>query len=365
MSSRLLARLDAAIAQAADPLEADLLRAERIGLLAREGRLVEARKALQPLHERHAAQPHAASAAAVGFADAMIDYFSDLGGLARTKLQQARALGASAERPTLQALCAAWLAHLDYVHNDGVALARHLALALRLAPADQHSARSRASLVAAMAYHHGGRLDRAQPWYERARQHANAEGDTATLSALIHNMAALRVNGARCAAVQGGAAAEQARFALTGAESSGYFDDRVGGSALPVLQAIVRAQLFVIQDRPREALALYDAHLDAALAQGLVRMECSLRAEVAWCHMKLQQRSEALAEAQRAAAALRPHCDIDDLALAHGRLAQVLAPLGDAAAAQRHAQQAQQLWQRHGAEQAQTVARLDAALQGL
>ena len=39
MNSRLLAKLDAAIAQTADPVEADVLRAERVGLLAREGRV--------------------------------------------------------------------------------------------------------------------------------------------------------------------------------------------------------------------------------------------------------------------------------------------------------------------------------------
>lgn len=365
MSPLLQARLDAAIAQASDPVEADLLRAERVGLFAREGRLDEARRALLALRQRHATAPPQAVAAALGFAEAMTDYFSDLGGAARAKLQQACTQGASAGRPALHALCAAWLAHLDYVHNDVAALAHNLALALHLAPAEHHAARSRASLVAAMAYHHGGRPDRAQLWYDRARQHASAEGDNATISALIHNMAALRANDARCAAVQGGAGADDAKFALGAAESSGYFDDRVGGSVLPVLQAILRAQLFVVQQRPREALALYEAYLDAALRQGLARMECSLRAEIAWCRAKLRQHDAARAQAGAAVAALRPECDIDDRALTHGRLTLVHDELGDAAQSQHHAQQARQLWERHGADRVQIVETLDAALLGL
>ncbi len=103
MKSQLLARLDAAIARAGDPLSADMLRAERVALLAREGRLAEAREALAPLHQRQQIRPDAASAAAIGLADAMIDYYSDLGGQARVKLQQARVLSASAQRPALQA----------------------------------------------------------------------------------------------------------------------------------------------------------------------------------------------------------------------------------------------------------------------
>lgn len=365
MNSRLLACLDAAIAQASDPIEADVLRAERVGLLAREGRLAEARSALAPLHRRHHLRPDAATAAAIGLADAMVDYFSDLGGQARVKLQQARALSVSANRVPLQAVCLAWLAHLDYVHGDMEGVARHAAQALRLAAPDHHSARSRTSLVVAMSYHHAGRLDRAQAWYARARQHATAEGDAATISALMHNMAALRSDHARMAAVFTDGAQQQdvALQALTAAESSGHFDDRVGGTALAVLRPILRAQTLVTQARYAEALVLFEAHFGDALATGLGRLECSLRADVAWCRAQLAQPMLAREQAKAAVAALRPECDIDDVALTHGRLAQVYRLLGDTESAERHARPAQEHWQRHIAEQARIVAVMDAVFE--
>lgn len=365
MPSRLQLRLEASIGQATDPIEADVLSAELAALFAREGRLAEAREMLQALKARHEASPDAATAAAIGFADALADYFSDLDAQARGKLQQARALAASAGRRPLQALCAAWLALLDFVHNDEEALARDLALAFTLAEPGHHAARSRACMAAAMAYHHAGRFDLAQPWYTRARHHATQEGDTATLSALMHNMAALRASQAAQAAVLGPAARDgeaDTLVALIGAQSSGYFDDGIGRTALPVLHGVLRAQMFALQDRPREALAIYHAHLDAALAQGLGRAECSLRADMAWCHARLGQNGLALAQARLALAALRPECDTDDVALTHGRLAAMHALLDDPVQARRHGQQAQAHWQRHAAAQARVLARLDQAL---
>ena len=57
--------------------------------------------------------------------------------------------------------------------------------------------------------------------------------------------------------------------------------------------------------------------------------------------------------------ALRPECDIDDVALTHGRLAQVHELLGEAELAERHARLAQEHWQRHVVEKAQIITVLD------
>lgn len=362
MNSRLLAQIDAALARTTDPREGDMLRAERVGLLAREGRVAEARHALTSLLRRHHSRADAACAAAVLLADAMVDYFSDLSGQARSKLQEARALSLSAGKPALQAVILAWLAHLDYVHSDVDGVTRHASLALGLAAPDHHSARSRANLVVAMSYHYAGRFDRAQPWYALARQHASAEGDAATISALMHNMAALRSDQARLAAVFGDEAQQQevAQQARMATESSGHFDDRVGGTALAVLRPILRAQLLVTQARFAEALVLFEAHFADALATGLGRLECSLRADVAWCRVQLAQPTHAREQARAAAAALRPECEVDDVALTHGRLAQVYRQLGDADDAERHGRLAGASWERHVAEQTRMAGVLDA-----
>ena len=59
MVSRLLSALDTRIARTRDPLQNDCLRAERVTLLARQGRLEEARAELARIRARHTAKPNA------------------------------------------------------------------------------------------------------------------------------------------------------------------------------------------------------------------------------------------------------------------------------------------------------------------
>ena len=67
--SRALARLDAAIAAAAHPIEARCLRAERAGLLARQGQIDPARAAVDELTTQLAWQPSPALRGWLALAD--------------------------------------------------------------------------------------------------------------------------------------------------------------------------------------------------------------------------------------------------------------------------------------------------------
>lgn len=330
--SRALARVEAAIAAAADPHDAACRRAERAALLARHGHLEQARAQLDALPPK----PPPRVAAWIALAEGLVRYFGDLDAGARERVHAAFEGSAATRQASLHALAAAWLAHMDYVQHDTPAMTRHLAQALQLAGPNDHSARSRASLVAALGFHHAGRQDLALPWYRAARQHAVAEGDDATLSALMHNMAWLRGNHAREASIFGGADADAVRQALMGAESSGHFDAGLRTAALQSLVPILRAQILVVLEQFDAALALYGDELPRALHEGLARMEGFFRADVAWCRARLGQREAAQAEAEQAVALLGDGIDIDDRACAHGRLSQVFAALGDADTASRH-----------------------------
>jgi hypothetical protein len=362
MKSRLLSHLDAAIAAASQPVSADCLRAQRAGLLARQGQLAEARAVISTLQGQYAKERHPAVSAWLSLAEGLVSYYSDLNRAARDKMSRAYALSNAARDTRLRALAAAWLAHMDYVELDLDGMARRLGEALQLAEPDHHAAKARACLVAAQAYHFGGRFDAAQPWYAKARQHANAEGDEAMLSAVMHNMAGLLANQSRQTLLCGEHDDAVTRRAMLGIESTGNFDALVGMVSLNALVPLLRAQVSSIQGLWADAVALYEAHFSDGLQQGLDRMRAFLGADLAWCRLQLGQTEQAVKDALAAQAAAANDHDIDDRAAAHSRLAQVFAQLGQAETSARHAAQAAIDWRTHERDQAQAVAVMDKML---
>ncbi|MFY8118625.1 MAG: hypothetical protein ACOVLH_12505 [Roseateles sp.] len=359
ISSRLLQRLDQAIAGASDPILAGSWRVQRAVLLARHGRMAEAREALTALHQLAFQHPHPTLGAWLHYAEGLMSYFSDFGSAAGDKIRRAQAMAQVAGLRQLEALCAAWLAHIAYVQHDVARVAQQAQTCLSLAGEAQHDARSRLAVALGLAYDFAGRPEAAQAWYAAARRHAAAEGDDATQSALIYNMTEVR-----CARQRRESLAHPARPVpelLLGADSVKHYDAAVGGSAMSELTPVLRAQILVVQGDYAQAQALYETHLPQAMALGLARLGSSLLADLAWCRVNLGQREQALRQAQEAEFELDPACDVDDRAATHSRLAQVYGALGDAAAAQRHAALASQEWAEFECQQAQWAAALDAA----
>jgi tetratricopeptide (TPR) repeat protein len=359
--SRLLARLDTAIAKTRNPIDAACLRAERAGFLARHGHFDEARAELDALHAQFDRHPNPAVSAWLCIAEGWHLHFSSLSSAARDKMKRAQALSAAAGLTQLHALSSAWLAHMDYSVNDIESLVRNVSLALRLASPDNHPARARACMVVAVAYDFAERLDRAQPWYARAREHAVADGDETTQSALNYNISAHRVHHAMQAAVFGGDVQDQARYALAGAECAGNFDEWVGTTSLHALLPMQRACIASVQGQHAEALALYEKHLADAQKQGLDRLTSNYLADMAWCRWHLGDRAGASSDARAAADAIDASMHIDDQATAHGRLGQLFKLLGEEEAALHHGARGRDCWAEHRLVQEKVAGLLDAA----
>jgi len=364
MRSRLLARLDAAIARTREPVQLACLRAERAGFLGRHGQVELARGQLQEIQRQFAHHPHVAVSGWIALADGQIEQYTNLGSdTAYDRLKRAYALSAAARLQPLQALSAAWLAHAHYLRNEWERMAALCAEALRLAEPDHHGARWRACLSVAVAYHFAGRLDLAQPWYGATRQHALADGDDVALSATMYNQAGLRADHARQAAAFGGTTGSDAVHAAMGMDSAGNFDAGIGLQSLDWLVPLLRAHLLVLQGRFEEALAMFEQQSGRTHAEWRARLQPCLLADRAWCLLKTGRGAEAREEALAAAQAVdQGACDVDDRALAHVRLAQVWRELGDEARAAQHQEQAEQDHAAYQAQQARMLRVLAEAL---
>lgn len=353
--SRLLARLDADVRRTHHPVDNACLRAERACQLARLGQYDAARDEIAALHAAFDRQAIPAITAWMHLAEGCLTYYTSLSGTARDRMRRAHALSTAAQLPRIQALSAAWLAHMDYVFIDAEGMVQHVGEAVRLASSADLSTISRACMVVGVAYHYAERIDLAQPWYARARECASTEGDEATLSALVCNIAWHHANHAVQAALFGGDSQAHVRHALLGAEATDNIDRWIGITALDSLVPMMRAVVLSVRGEHAESLALYEAHLADARRQGLGRMAANFLADMAWCRWSTGDREGALRDAEAGAAAIDPSMHADDRAVAHARVAQVQRAAGHVDLALQHEGQARDDWRLHQRLQAEIV----------
>ncbi|MEO8278241.1 MAG: hypothetical protein ABI564_01045 [Ideonella sp.] len=353
--SRLLTRLDSDIRKTYDPVDSACLRAERAMQLARLGQFDKAHQEMASLHAGFDRLPTASVSAWICLAEGCIAYFSSLSSAARDKMQRAHAISAAANLTRIRAISAAWLAHMDFAQFDLEATSRHAREALELADPSNLAAISRACLVVGVAYHFANRLDLAQPWFVRSRECASAEGDEATLSAVIYNIAAYRGNHALQNSLFGGDSSEHARQALAGADSTDNLGQWVGITSLDALVPMLRAVIHSVQGEHDKALALYQAHWLDAKRQGLGRLSANYLADMAWCRWNRGDVDGARRDAASAGGNIDPSMHADDRAVAHGRLAQVYRAIGEIDNALQHEGKARESWNVHKRLQARAI----------
>jgi hypothetical protein len=217
--------------------------------------------------------------------------------------------------------------------------------------------------VAAQALQFAGRPEQAQGWFAHAREHAAAEGDEATLTALTHNLAwtqGLQTLQARIMEGRDASASEQtARQAMLGAQAAANLDRWIGTLSLDALLPMLRATVHSARNEHAAALALYRENWLAAQRQGLGRMTAHVLADMAWCAAQCGEPEAAQRAAREAELALDPGMHPDDLATAHQRLGQWHALIGNTGQAQPHFEAARKAWARHSAMQAQVLGLLE------
>jgi tetratricopeptide (TPR) repeat protein len=362
MASRLLAQLAARIATARDPVEAACLRAQRGIYLARQGKYDEAEAIVKSIRDEFGTRPNAEVTAWISLVEALIHFYSQPGPKALDRLRRAHALSHAMNHPVLVPLCAAWLAHIEFNSNRMAPMLQYAVEALRLAKPEHHAALARVSLVIADAFHYAGRFDLAKPWYAAVRQHALAEGDDAMISAMLHNVAALRANQVRLADAFQEPQPDEAKRALQELESTNNYDLGIGTLSFALLIPLVRAQLHMAQGNFLDAIPIYSETLGSSNAGSLKLREACFFAERAWCLLQTGNREAARVDVEAACVRISIQADQDDVAAMHARLAEVLKQLGEHERALDHRQLSKECRRQYSIAQADLLRQLENAL---
>ena len=349
--SRLIERLDAQIAQAEEVFERECLKSRRASALARHGQFAEARFALAGLRSQSQRLRNPVLSAWVAFVDGLIEHCESLAPSARDKFRRAYDLASTAGDAELHSLCASWLAMADFNASDVEATVAHAQEALRVAPPDSHAARARAALVVASAWRVAGDDARAIPWYKVARQHAATEGDVSLVSVLLHNMAAFQAGRISLEGAFDRADLVDAQRVLLEAESTGNYDTGIGNGQLLAEVPLLRAQLMTVLGQYDAAIALFDAQLPRARAEGQVHREARFLADAVFAEVKLGRLDEAVKRLRAITIALPLMTEHDDIAATHARLSAAARALGRDEQADAHMKQAEAALELHRAEQ--------------
>ena len=357
--SRLELRLEAEISAAPSVLEADCKRAELAAYWVRLGRVAEVELTLQDLHHRYRAHPNVAISAWLNLVEGLVGHFGDMDPGARDKILRAHALSSAAGLLPMRALAAAWLAHFDYLEVNVESMAQYVTESFDLSAKENYGAISRASLVVAQAYHLSGNLHIALIWYAKARDSAVSDGDDATISALMHNMAWLRAHELRRRLFLDQDEDLSTKYALLSAHSTANFDSLIGAVSLGSLIPLLKAQILSVSGKEGEALEIYEQYLLPAMGKEMRRLQADLLADMAWCRLKMGQQERARQDAEFAVLIIDPFGHFDDRALAHGRLAQVFNALGDSEANSFHRQLEFEAWAGHSLLQRRIFETLD------
>lgn len=349
VTARIIRRLDEEIEAHRGSVVAGCAMAKKALHLVRLGHQIQANEILDALHRTYDLEPQPSISAWMHLVEGLACIFLGAAGQPDDKLKRSLAIATAVGDAEVGAVAAAWSAHLAYGVYDLDAFRTHLTKAFALASPGNHQALARAKLIAAVALHLSNRYDLARRFYLEVRGHAASEGDDATVSALMHNLACMCVANMRQRTldpniVQPSSLSPMGPNALHGADASANYDDLIGASSLSTWVPILQAQAYALQGDTARALEIYEENIADAKDQGLQRVLGYMKADMAWC--SLRTRGTTSADDIRAAEDSLASADVlvDDRAATRCRLAAIYRELGSPEEASRQEALAASEW---------------------
>jgi len=351
MSQRLLHANRTQIEGATDANERVHRLQDRVVLLARLGRVAEAQEVLQQAQRELPAQARPALALRMEYVAAIRMYFAKRFSDALAAMQDVaeRARHAAGDL-ALVAECESALALFMQREGDVRAAARH-ARAVLANPAATLEARYRALLALGSLHQDAYDYDEASSHYAAAEGIVRQLDDDIAMASCLQRAALTQAAHARQAAALDALPPRALAGAVAALDRSIAFAAALPEGPDTLLDHLLLAEMYVLQRRLDDALALYDRHLPAADGEGFLHEVTVAQADRGHCLVELGRREEGLAQLQTALARVDESTPADIRAIVHSNMAAACAALGRTAEAEQHRVMAGMAWDTHAHEQ--------------
>jgi tetratricopeptide (TPR) repeat protein len=341
------------LARATDPALRLRLLQDRVVLLARVERLADAEAALQ------AADPLLGDAAPCAhlrnrYSRAVLDYFSRQFKKATNALLEV--LDEARDHCPRELVGEIQSALALFTQRDGdVRASAYHARAVLANKAATPESRYRALLALASLHQDAYDYGAAVALYREAEQIAKDRQDAVGRASCLLRMAATRASQARQAAAAGrpdpetiGRVADEITESIAFARSNLALQERN-------LEALLLAEMRMLQGQYAVALELYDMHVPDADGSGRLPEVTAALSDRAYCLLQLGRAEAALAGAQSALARLDDWTPADIRAIVQDNMAAVRASRGERDLAEQHRVLARMAWQAHAHAQREAL----------
>jgi len=351
MSQRALIANQRAVDAARDPLERVRKLQDRVVLLARLGRVQDARELLEQARLQAPANAPAPLLLRFDYAQAIQLYFAKhFADACAAMLDVAERARRTGDDRALVGECESALALFLQRESDVRASARYARAVLANEDATLES-RYRAFLALGSLY------QEAYDYVEAARLYREAEGvvrqldDDIAMASWLHRSAVTQASHARQAAALDELDARTLANAISALKKSIAFASGLEGGPDISLSHLLVAEMLVLQNRHADALALYDQHLPSAEGEGFLHEVTAALADRAQCCIRLGRAEEGYAQLERVLKRVDETTPSDIRAIVHSNLATALRARGRDVEAGQHRQLADMAWQTYAHEQ--------------
>jgi tetratricopeptide (TPR) repeat protein len=353
VSQRLLEANQRNVAAAAHVIERIRLLQDRAVLLARLGRVDEAERTLSDAESQMPADAPGLLKLRFAYVRAIDAYFSKRFADAQDQMYSALREARKSHALSLIAECESALALFMQREGDVRAAVAHARSVLANSDATLE-ARYRASLALASLHQDAHDHETAYRLYRETHDVVKDLDDEIAMASWLQRAALAKAAHARQSAGSGELDKSGVKQAIADLQRCIAYAAQVPDGPTTTLDQLLLAEMYVLQKRYDQALALYDQHLPQCEGDGFLHECTAAMADRANCLLQLGQTDAGYAQAVAALRRLDEAAPADIRAIVHENMAAALEAVKQPAQARQHRTMAQAAWDTHGHEQSET-----------